>query len=141
MLQATRASRTEKEVEDEFRQMAADKKASAKAATAAPRAAKKVPEYESLDTEVGEGFGFTREKSKNLLLNSQIEVMREVFERLDKYNEGILRRSDFVLALRTDARVIDFIGCEALKKAYSVNMLSLDAVLPEIEKDERYDQA
>jgi len=140
MLQATRASRTEKEVEDEFRQMAADKKASAKATTAAPRA-KKVPEYESLDTEVGDGFGFSREKSKNLLLNSQIEVMREVFERLDKYNEGILRRSDFVLALRTDARVIDFIGCEALKKAYSVNMLSLDAVLLEIEKDERYDQA
>ena len=120
--------------------MAADKKASAKAAAAAPRA-KKVPEYESLDTEVGEGFGFTREKSKNLLLNSQIEVMREVFERLDKYNEGILRRSDFVLALRTDARVIDFIGCEALKKAYSVSTLSLDAVLLEIEKDERYDQA
>lgn len=53
MLQATRASRTEKEVEDEFRQMAADKKASAKATTAAPRATKKVPEYESLDTEVG----------------------------------------------------------------------------------------
>lgn len=141
MLQATRASRTEKEVEDEFRQMAADKKASAKATTAAPRAAKKVPEDDSLDTDVGDGFGFTREKSKNLLLSSQIEVMREVFERLDKYNEGILRRSDFVLALRTDARVIDFIGCEALKKAYSVNMLSLDAVLLEIEKDERYDQA
>ena len=71
MLQATRASRTEKEVEDEFKQLAADKKASAKAATAAPRAAKKVPEYESLDTEAGEGFGFAREKSKNLLLNSQ----------------------------------------------------------------------
>lgn len=49
-----------------------------------------------------EGFGFQREKSKNLLLNSQEEIMREVFERLDKYNEGILRRSDFVMALRTD---------------------------------------
>lgn len=67
--------------------------------------------------------------------------MREVFERLDKYNEGILRRSDFVMALRTDARVIDFIDCEALKKAYSVSTLTLDAVLLEIEKDERYDQA
>jgi len=40
--------------------------------------------------------------------------MREVFERLDKYNEGILRRSDFVMALRTDQRVIDFIDCEAV---------------------------
>jgi hypothetical protein len=65
--------------------------------------------------------------------------MREVFERLDKYNEGILRRSDFVMALRTDARVIDFIDCEALKKAYSATTLTLDAVLLEIEKDERYD--
>jgi hypothetical protein len=43
--------------------------------------------------------------------------MREVFERLDKYNEGILRRSDFVMALRTDARVIDFIDCDCVKKA------------------------
>jgi hypothetical protein len=67
--------------------------------------------------------------------------MREVFERLDKYNEGILRRSDFVMALRTDARVIDFIDCEAVKKAYSKSTLTLDVVLLEIEKDERYDQA
>lgn len=70
MLQATRANRAEKDVEEEFRQMAADKKASAKASVTAPRAAKKVPEYESLETDVGEGFGFTREKSKNLLLSS-----------------------------------------------------------------------
>ena len=67
--------------------------------------------------------------------------MREVFERLDKYNEGILRRSDFVMALRTDAKVIDFIDCEAVKKAYSHSTLTLDAVLLEIEKDERYDEA
>jgi hypothetical protein len=76
--------------------------------------AKKAPEYESLDTGAEDGFGFQREKSKNLLLNSQEEIMREVFERLDKYNEGILRRSDFVMALRTDQRVIDFIDCEAV---------------------------
>lgn len=142
MLQASRANRAEREVEDEFKQMAADKKASAKATLAAPKpAAKKAPEYESLDTEAGESFGFARERSKNLLLNSQAEVMREVFERLDKYNEGILRRSDFVMALRTDARVIDFIDCEAVKKAYSKSTLTLDVVLLEIEKDERYDQA
>lgn len=86
-----------------------------------------------------EGFGFQREKSKNLLLNSQEEIMREVFERLDKYNEGILRRSDFVMALRTDQRVIDFIDCEAVQKARSTSIMTLDAVLLEIEKDERYD--
>jgi len=142
MLQASRANRAEREVEDEFKQMAADKKASAKATLAAPKpTAKKAPEYESLDTEAGESFGFARERSKNLLLNSQAEVMREVFERLDKYNEGILRRSDFVMALRTDAQVIDFIDCEAVKKAYSKSTLTLDVVLLEIEKDERYDQA
>lgn len=143
MLQASRATRVEKDVEDEFKQMAADKKALIKASASAPKpAGKKVPEYESLDTEVGgESFGFSREKSKNLLLNSQAEVMREVFEGLDKYNEGILRRSDFVMALRTDARVIDFIDCEAVKKPYSQTTLTLDAILLEIEKDERYDQA
>ena len=49
--------------------MAADKKASAKANAAAPKIAKKVPEYESLETDVGDGL-FSREKSKNLLLSS-----------------------------------------------------------------------
>lgn len=28
--------------------------------------------------------------------------MEEVFKKLDKYDEGILRRTDFVMALRTD---------------------------------------
>jgi hypothetical protein len=65
--------------------------------------------------------------------------MREVFERLDKYNEGILRRGDYVIALRTDARVVDFIDCDAVKKAYSTSVMTLDQVLLEIEKDERYD--
>jgi len=43
------------------------------------------------------------------------------------------------MALRTDERVIDFIDCEAVKKAYSNKTMTLDAVLLEIEKDERYD--
>ena len=105
-----------------------------------PKSTKKVPEYDSLDTDI-DGFGFSREKSKMLLLASQIEVMRQVFERLDKYNEGILRRTDFVMSLRTDAEVIDFIDCEAVKKAYSNSMLTLDMVLLEIEKDESYELA
>jgi hypothetical protein len=74
-----------------------------------------VPEYESLETGIGgDGFGFSREKSKSLLLSSQIAVMEEVFKRLDRYDEGILRRTDFVMALRTDPRVIDFIDCEGV---------------------------
>lgn len=95
-----------------------------------------------MDAEIGaEGLGFGREKSKNLLLGSQLAVMNEVFKRLDKYDEGILRRSAFVMALRTDPQVIDFIDCEAVKKAYSTHTLTLDQVLLEIEKDERYDQS
>jgi len=142
MLQESRAHKTETDVEEEFRLIANDKKS--KVGQPAPKAnTKKAPEYESLDTGFdGEGgLGFGREKSKNLMLSSQVEVMREVFEQLDKYSEGILRRSDYVMALRTDARVIDFIDCEAVKKAYSISTMTLDAVLLEIEKDETYDQA
>ena len=107
-----------------------------------PKAGKKVPEYESLDTDLGgDGFGFSREKSKNLLLPSQVEVMRQVFDGLDKYNEGILRRRDFIMALRTDHEVVSFFDCEALKKAYSTSTLTLDAVLLEMEKDENYELA
>ena len=43
------------------------------------------------------------------------------------------------MALRTDERVIDFIDCVAVKKAYSNSTLTLDFILLEIEKDERYD--
>lgn len=43
------------------------------------------------------------------------------------------------MTLRTDERVIEFIDCEAVKKAYSNTTLTLDFVLLEIEKDEKYD--
>ncbi len=62
--------------------------------------------------------------------------MKDVFDRLDKYKEGILRRSEYVMGLRTDEKVIDFIDCEAVKIPYSVFTLTLDSVLLEIEKDE-----
>lgn len=67
--------------------------------------------------------------------------MKEVFDGLDKYNEGILRRTDFIMALRTDMRVVDFIDCEAVKKAYSNSIMTLDQVFFEIEKDEKYEAA
>ena len=74
------------------------------------------------------------------MLSSQMEIMKEVFDRLDKYDEGILRRSEFVMALRTDVKVIDFIDCDSVKKAYTNTLLTLDALLLEIEKDERFEQ-
>jgi hypothetical protein len=40
--------------------------------------------------------------------------MQELFEKLDKYNDQILRRGDFMMALRTDERVVDFIDADAV---------------------------
>ena len=34
-----------------------------------------------------EEFGIKREKSQCLLLNSQIHIMNEIFEAMDKYND------------------------------------------------------
>jgi hypothetical protein len=66
-------------------------------------------------------------------------TMREIFDKLDKYNEGLLKRSDLIRALRTDMRVVDFIDCEAVQKAYTNTIMTLDQVFFEIEKDERYE--
>jgi len=73
VLQESRATKAENDVEEEFAKMAADKK-TAKANPAAKPAKAKVTEYESLDMELpGEGgFGFGREKSINLMLSSQM---------------------------------------------------------------------
>ena len=66
--------------------------------------------------------------------------MREVYERLDKYNDKILRRSEFLMALRTDERVVDFIDVDAVKVASAkAQVLTLDQVLVEVERDEAYE--
>ena len=46
-----------------------------------------------------------------------METMKEVFERIDKYNDQIVKRSDFIMALRIDERVVDFIDVDAVKVA------------------------
>jgi len=43
-----------------------------------------------------------------------METMKEVFERIDKYNDQIVRRADLLMALRTDERVVDFIDVDAV---------------------------
>lgn len=43
--------------------------------------------------------------------------MKNVFDQLDNYKEGILRRSEYVMGLRTDTKIIDFIDCEAIRIA------------------------
>lgn len=40
--------------------------------------------------------------------------MKEVFDRVDKYKDFVLKRSDFVLALRTDDLVVDFVDVDAV---------------------------
>lgn len=68
-----------------------------------------------------------------------MEVMRRLFEELDKYNDGILKRGDFIMALRTDELVIDFIDAEAVRVFSQTGkkpvILTMDNVLVEIEKD------
>ncbi len=45
---------------------------------------------------------------------------------MDKYKDKILRRSDFIMALRTDERVVEFIDVDAVKVPYSQRVLVLD---------------
>jgi hypothetical protein len=86
-------------------------------------------------------FGFKREKSECKLLASQLAIMQEIYETLDKYNDGILRRAEYILALRTDERVVEFIDVDAVKVPYSQRVLTLDEIFMEVEKDEMYEQA
>jgi hypothetical protein len=85
-----------------------------------------------------DSLGFMREKSKNLLLPSQMELMEEVYKQMDTYDDEILRRSEFIMQLRSDGRIVDFIDQDAVKIAgvEKDNILNLEAVLSEIEKDE-----
>jgi hypothetical protein len=55
--------------------------------------------------------------------------MQEIYEALDKYNDGILRRSQYIMALRTDERIVEFIDVDAVKVPYSKRILTLDEVL------------
>jgi hypothetical protein len=65
--------------------------------------------------------------------------MKEVFEKYDKYNDQILKRSHFLMQLRTDSLVVEFIDVDAVKVAASkAKILTMDQVLIEIEKDEFY---
>ena len=53
--------------------------------------------------------------------------MNHIYETLDKYNDGILKRSDFIMALRTDQRVVDFIDVDAVQTATAnKKILTLD---------------
>lgn len=89
---------------------------------------------------MNEQLGISREKSKCLLLPSQIETMKSEYELMDKYNDGILKRAEFIKSLRMDMKVVDFIDVEAVKVAnQKATILTLDQVFYEIERDEMYE--
>lgn len=98
-----------------------------------------VEDFDNEDAFLQETLGITRDKSHNLLLDSQIAMLKEVFDKIDKYNEGILRRSEYIMALRTDEKIIDFIDVDAVKKPNSNTVMTLDMVLIEVERDEMYE--
>jgi hypothetical protein len=52
--------------------------------------------------------------------------MCEIYKALDKYNDGILKRSDYVRALRTDERVVSFIDSDAVKIPHLRKKLNID---------------
>lgn len=58
---------------------------------------------------------------------------------MDKYKDKILRRTEYLMALRTDERVVEFIDVDAVKVPYSNRILTLDDVFVEIEKDEVFE--
>ena len=133
VLQDTRKARAAQEVEDEFRQMATAQGEKKKAKAWEEGV---VDEEEMLE----EQLGIRRERSQCLLLQSQIFIMKEIYETLDKYNDGILRRNEYIMALRTDERIVEFIDTDAVKLAGSKRGLTLEEVLVEVEKDEMYGQ-
>lgn len=36
-------------------------------------------------------------------------MMQEIFQAMDKYDDKILRRAEFIMKLRTDERIVEFI--------------------------------
>lgn len=75
-----------------------------------------------------------------LLLPSQIETMKQEYELLDKYQDGILKRAEYIKHLRMDMKVVDFIDAEAVRVAgQKSKILTLDQVFYEIERDEMYE--
>ena len=53
--------------------------------------------------------------------------MAEIYKALDKYDDQILKRSDFVMRLRTDEKVVDFIDVDAVQLPGTIRkILTLD---------------
>jgi hypothetical protein len=56
---------------------------------------------------------------------------------MDKYNDLILKRRDYIQQLRTDDRVVEFIDADAIQIPKQKKKLMLDEALVEVERDEK----
>ena len=66
--------------------------------------------------------------------------MHDIYKTLDKYDDQILKRSEFVMRLRTDEKVVDFIDVDAVQLPGAIRkILTLDQVFVEIERDEMFE--
>ncbi len=114
----TRKHKVEFDVDEDFRQMQETKATSGAmggmmggTSSGQNRVAAPVMDQETIDQQLG----ISREKSKCLLLPSQIETMKQEYEVMDKYQDGILKRAEFIKHLRMDMKVVDFIDAQAVR--------------------------
>lgn len=89
LLMDSRRVKTEQEVEEDWANM--QRRKTLEAEVGSPGGAKTKKKQPTvmlgMDEDGVDPLGFQREKSKNLLLASQIETMKEIYDRLDKYND------------------------------------------------------
>lgn len=83
---------------------------------------------EGYDTAADE-LDIFKNKPKCLLLDSHFALLEEIFNKLDKYEDFILIRGDFLYALRQDEQVKLFLDKPAVKLAKSRKTLTFDDVL------------
>lgn len=84
--------------------------------------------YEGYDTAADE-LDIFKNKPKCLLLDSHIALLEELFNKMDKYEDYILIRLDFIHALRNDEKVKLFLNNPAVKLPKTRKTLTFDEVL------------
>lgn len=70
-----------------------------------------------------------KNKPKCLLLESHMVLLEEIFETLDKYDDFILIREDYIFALRNNPEVKMFINKPAVQMPKSRKTLTFDEIL------------
>ena len=147
LLLKSRRVKTEQEVEEDFKNMQEQKILSESLGVNTKKTNKKsAVMLEALNQDgLTDALG-KREKAKCLLLPSQVQTLKDIYEALDKYDDKILKRSDYLMRLRTDEKVVDFIDVDAVQttiveKNGTKRLLTLDQVLVEIERDEIFEMA